>query len=307
MWDDMPLEGVLVSRGADAGPTAENLAWSFLARYRVKTTRDGYALALRQWFEWIRGRGVDPLKAERYQIEVWARELEASGLKLTTVAAKLNGLAGYYRFAQADGYMVKNPMAFVVRPQIQRESTTVGLTRPELHDLVRAAEQSTPQDHLAIMILAYNGVRAGELCGMDIEHLGRHKGAPTVSIIRKGGKRQIIPFAYPTAWALERHLAVHPVGSGALFLTREGNRLDSKSLGRIVKRMYVAAGIGKRGHPHALRHTFVTLSRDAGESDRDIIASTGHADSRMVEFYDRSRDAIERNVTHGLASFVERS
>lgn len=301
-------DATLVADSAQrAQDRAEFAAKAFLARYRVATTRKGYALALRQWFQWCSEHFVDPLHAQRYHVELFAREVEETGRTIATVAAKLNALSGFYKFAVSDGLADHNPMLFVMRPRIERESTTIGLSRTEAADLASAAEASTPHDHAVTLILLYNGLRVSELCGLDVEHLGRHKGAPTARILRKGGKRQEISFAFPTWHGIERVLETHPSRTGAIFLTSEGNRMDRKAVGRIVKRMYLAAGIAKRGHPHALRHTCCTMARDSGEPDRDIIATFGWSDSRQLEYYDRSRDKLERNVTHGVAAYISRA
>ena len=47
------------------------------------------------------------------------------------------------------------------------------------------------------------------------------------------------------------------------------------------------------------------MALDAGQTERDIAISTGHADTRMVAYYDRGRDNISRNSTHAVAAWVE--
>lgn len=298
-------DAVLVTGGPTHQRQADLAVMGFLARYRVPHTRYVYGIALRQWFEFCDTHFVDPLAAQRAHIEIWARLLEENGNQLSTVAGKLNALAGFYRYTFADGLIDRDPMVHVRRPQIQRESTTNGLTRTELADMLNLAESTSHQDNALLCVLGLNGLRVSEATGIDLEHFGRHRGQTTVQILRKGNKRQIVPFAYRTAWAVEQLIGDRTIGP--LFLTREGNRLDRKAAGRIVKRIALACGITRRIHPHSLRHTFVTLARDAGVSDRDIIASTGHSDGRMVEYYDRGRDKIERNATNAVASFVERA
>ncbi len=81
--------------------------------------------------------------------------------------------------------------------------------------------------------------------------------------------------------------------------------MDRRGAARVVARVVRQAHITKRITPHSFRHTFVTLALDAGQRERDIAASTGHADSRMVAYYDRNRDAIARNSTHAVAAWVE--
>lgn len=50
--------------------------------------------------------------------------------------------------------------------------------------------------------------------------------------------------------------------------------------------------------------TFVTLSLDAGMTERDVAASVGHADTRLIAYYDRARDNIARNTTNAVSAFV---
>lgn len=299
-------EAVLVGSDRHGREEAEMCALGFLARYRVEHTRYTYGVALKQWFGWCAEHFVDPLAATRAHIEIFARELEATGRKLSTVAAKLNALAGFYKFAHADGIIDRNPMIHVMRPTIERESTTQGLTRPEFADMLKLAEATSLQDHALICLLGYNGLRVSEALNLDADHLGQHQGQTTIRIVRKGGKRQELVVNYRTAWAIHQ-LIESRGGVGPVFQSRMGNRMDRAGAARVVKRLAKAAGVTKNIHPHSLRHTFVTLCRDSDVPDRDIIAATGHADSRMIAYYDRGRNDLARNATHALAVFVERA
>ena len=283
---------------------AEMHAMAFLARYRVEHTRRSYEIALRQWFGWCEQYDLDPLEAERKHIEVFARELEATGRRVSTVATKLNALAGFFKYAWIDGLIPANPMVHVVRPSIQRTSTTLGLTRTEFADVLKVAAETPARDHAIILLLGFNGLRVSEVCGIDIGDLDRWQGQRTVNITRKGGKRQTIPLAPRTAWQVE--LCQGDRHTGPLFLDHTGaRRIDRRAIGRIVDRVIRDAGIRKRITPHSFRHTFVTMALDSGQKERDIAASTGHADSRMVSYYDRGRDSIARNATHAVAAWVE--
>ena len=282
---------------------AETHALAFLARYRNDQTRRGYETTLRQWFQWCRQADIDPLEAERHHIELFARELELTGRLVSTVASKLNALAGFYKYAAIDGLITTNPMTHVARPTIQRVSTTTGLTRTEFADLLRVAVDAPPRDHALICLLGLNGMRVSEACGIDVDDIGRHQGQRTVKILRKRGKVQVVPLAPRTAWQVEQVMGDRV--TGPLLLTRDGHRLDRKTAGRIVSGLVKQAGISKRITPHSLRHTFVTMALDAGQAERDIAISTGHTDSRLVSYYDRGREAIGRNSTNAVAAWVE--
>jgi integrase len=51
------------------------------------------------------------------------------------------------------------------------------------------------RDHALASLLALNGLRISEALGADIEELDFERGHRTLRILRKGGKRVIIPLA----------------------------------------------------------------------------------------------------------------
>lgn len=305
MTTDIHLTGgELLGPGSHRGYSrAEMHGMGFLVRYRNARTREHYALALRQWFGWCAAAGIDPLEATRTHIELFARELEMTGRSIATVGQKLTTLAGYYKYAVIDRLIDEDPMVHVARPQIPRQSTRLGLNRPEFANLLNAAEKAPHRDHALICLLGLNGLRVAEVAGIDVEHIERYQGSLVANITRKGGKPQRIPMAARTAWQVEETIGVRT--SGAVFLTRQGLRMDRRSIGRVVKRLCLDAGITKHITPHSLRHTFVTMALDAGVAERDIAISTGHADTRLVAYYDRGRDSIHRNATHNVSAYVQ--
>jgi len=60
---------------------------------------------------------------------------------------------------------------------------------------------------------------------------------------------------------------------------------------QVVRRLARDAGLPhpERVHPHALRHTAVTLALDAGAQGVDVQDMAGHSDPRTTRRYDRAR------------------
>ena len=283
-------------------------AAAFLASYR-EPTRALYAMNLRQWFAWCSERGITPLEAQRAHLEVWARELEdVKGLKLSTVANKLNTLCRFYRCCLGDRLITNSPAEFLRKPKVPRQSTTNALTRSELLAVLDTAQNSgNRQDHAFLAFLAFTGLRIGEVCRLDIEHLGRVGGYRTVEVDREKRNRSgTIPLAPRASWALDLWLGDRT--EGPLFCKRYGERLDRKAGDRIIQRTLKAAGIkGKRITPHSFRHGFVTLSLDAGVNVRDMVNSMGYSDSKMITYYDRNRESLPRHASHLMSAYVEGS
>lgn len=52
--------------------------------------------------------------------------------------------------------------------------------------------------------------------------------------------------------------------------------------------------------PHSLRRSFVTLARDLGMPDEEIMAMTGHSDPTMIDYYDRGRRQRDGAAGHAV-------
>ncbi|MBM4313289.1 MAG: tyrosine recombinase XerD, partial [Deltaproteobacteria bacterium] len=85
-----------------------------------------------------------------------------------------------------------------------------------------------------------------------------------------------------------------------LFLSNRGMRMNPRGVARVVERLVLRSGIGRKISPHALRHTFATHLLDAGADLRSIQEMLGHKSlsttqkyttvsvSRLMEIYDRA-------------------
>lgn len=302
--DNTVIPAVLSERSVTVDEIA---ASAFLVRY-PEPTRSGYRLSLKQWFAWCYSHELAPLAAERSHIELWVRELlEKRGNKASTVNGKLNAVSGFYRLAKMDGRIGDNPCDYLKRPYVEHVSTRQALTRTELQRCLEAAKASSDLDHALWCLLAYNGLRISEACGIDIEHLGNHQGQPTVYVSRR--KRNLsgeVPLAPRTAWSMK--LLIGSRKSGPIFRKpRKPERLDQKSANLIVKRIAKKASISKRITPHSLRHTCITLALDAGATTRDIRNTMGYTDDRPVAYYDRNRQDLVRNSGLLVSAWVEAS
>lgn len=281
---------------------AEAAALGFLAGYRSENTRAAYGRDLRAWFLWCAAQPVPVLEAGRSHAEVYARHLEAQGRTPATVSRVLSTLAGFYRYATEEGYVDRNPLAYVRRPKVPTISQTLGLDRSEAASLIRAAEEAGPRDHVLACLMVFNGLRVSEVCALDIEHLSTERGHRVLTITRKGGNTERHPLAPVTAAAVEA--ATEGRTSGPLLLANDDGRLDRHDAARIVRRLTRRAGVTKPITPHSLRHTAATSALDAGAPLRDVQDMMGHADPRTTRRYDRARGSLDRHATYALAAHI---
>lgn len=283
---------------------AEQVANAFLLGY-VERTRSAYQSDLRAFFTWCSAHDLNPLAASRAHVDAFARQCgEIDGLSSATVARRLSALAGYYRYALSEDLVDRSPVEHVKRPKVGSETTSTGLDRDELHELLAVASADGPRTQALVLLLALNGLRVSEALSTNVQDLATERGHHVVKITRKGGKRQTVPLAPRTAEAISTLIAERT--SGPIFSTSTGKPMDRPAVWRTLRRLARQAVPAKAGsiHPHDLRHAFVTLSLDTGASLRDVQDAAGHADPRTTRRYDRARYNLDKHPTYALAGIV---
>jgi site-specific recombinase XerD len=274
----------------------------FLAGYSG-TTRDAYALDLRQWVTWCAGHDLEVFAVRRAHIELFARFLEEEGKARATIARRLSTITSFYRYCVEEELLAHSPATHVRRPKVSYESNATGLDRNQLGMFLVQAGLCGGRDHALACLLALNGLRISEALGADIEHLGLERGHRTLTIRRKGGKIVTIPLAPRTSRAVD--LCVGERDEGPILLNRDGTRrLDRHAATRIVKRLAKRGGIETPISPHSLRHSFITAALDAGVALRDVQEAASHADPRTTMRYDRARGSLDRHATYIVATYV---
>lgn len=199
-------------------------------------------------------------------------------------------------------------------------TNTEVLSMTELEALLNQVNTRTPtgaRNYALLQLMAQTGIRCGEalqVSAADIrqEDWGTNGDRVRVWALRlprratKGNQdRQALPLTAATRQALEvwqEKRAALGIGDGPLFCTvSEGKRqagfatgegelvpgkaLDSRYVRDLVKRLAEKAGIGRRVHPHMLRHTALTELYDKTRDLRLVQTVAGHTTSRMTERY----------------------
>lgn len=197
------------------------------------------------------------------------------------------------------------------------EQTEV-LSAAELEGMLAQINTATPsgaRNYALLQLMSQTGCRCGEALNVTNADIRREQwlGVPGwIWVLRlpkratKGCRdRQGIPLTAATRQAIEvwqGRRAELGIGDGPLFCTIShgarpagfatgdgelvpGRALNSRYVRELVARLAERAGIGKRVHPHMLRHTALTALYDRSRDLRMVQTVAGHADSRMTERY----------------------
>jgi integrase/recombinase XerC len=208
--------------------------------------------------------------------------------KKSSIARKISALRSFYKYLVREKVMNSNPAKHVATPKLEKPLPST-LTVDEAFRLVESpAGDEKPQrsrDRAILELLYSSGIRVGELVTLNLEHLDRDLGI--VRVMGKRRKERIVPVGSKAIGALNRYLEERgQVGEkDPLFLNSRGERLTSRSVGRIVKHYTGRSGIYRNISPHSLRHTFATHLLDSGADIREIQEMLGHASLSTTQRY----------------------
>lgn len=164
----------------------------------------------------------------------------------------------------------------------------------EVDALLAAPDQSRwegRRDRVLILLAVQTGLRVSELTGLSCRDVTLGAGA-SVLCEGKGRKQRAVPLTEPVeallhVWLAERAGRL----DDPLFCTRTGRRLSRDAVAlRISTHTATAAQtcpslLGKRVHPHVLRHTCAMTLLQAGVDTSVIALWLGHAGVRSTDAY----------------------
>ncbi len=168
------------------------------------------------------------------------------------------------------------------------------LAEEEMHRLFEAVKDS-PRDSAIVHVLAFCGLRVGELCHLLLEDLEFERNVLHVRS-GKGDKDREVVMEDRTRAAIDRYLTERTLSGTSnprLF------PVGPVTVERIVRRAAQSAGIPRRVTPHMLRHTLATALLSRGCDIRYIQKLLGHASVATTQIYTHVdtqslRDAYQR-------------
>lgn len=175
------------------------------------------------------------------------------------------------------------------------------LSQNQVRQILYACD--TYRDYAIIKTLASSGVRASELCDLDVNDIDLDD--RTLHIQQgKFDKEGIAQISESCTEAIEKYLKRRESQSEPLFLSRSDNRLTRSGLLQLVKRRAREAGIEQTVNVHMFRHYFATSMIENGADVSVVKDLMRHEDiastmkylhlsgEALAEQYDRYVDDI---------------
>jgi integrase/recombinase XerC len=259
--------------------------------HTVKSYREDLIQALGFFREREGSRSLDPKQINARLLRAYLAWLHDKGYAKTTTARRLAAVRSLCRFLCREGTLQSNPALALHGPR-QEKKLPQFFTEDKLKELLLApAAQSAAglRDRAILETLYSAGLRVSELTGLDLDDLDLDDGLATV---RGKGKRERLAVLGPQAeaalrqWlAVRQDQQVRARAAQAVFISRKGTRLASRSVGRLLEKYLKAAGLDVGASPHTLRHSFATHLLDRGADIRSVQELLGHRSLATTQIY----------------------
>ncbi|MDO8716034.1 MAG: tyrosine recombinase XerC [Dehalococcoidales bacterium] len=273
-----------------------------------------YTTDLVDFFDFLRKQSVASLKdIDRNVLRDYLSDLMGRGFVKGSIARKLSAVRSFYRYLLREEMVQVNPVKDTSSPRLDRRLPEF-LTNEEMVRLIETPDLSTPlgqRDRALLELLYAAGLRVSELARLNLEKvdLDTHE----IRVWGKGSKERLTRIGEPAAQSLTTYLndgRLNLLGrksTNALFVNRYGTRLTERSVQELLDKYARIVGIGKKIHPHMLRHTFATHMLNGGADLRVVQELLGHASLSSTQIYTHVSKSQARKVylsAHPLAKEV---
>ncbi len=233
----------------------------------------------------------------------YAAALHEAGYARTSISRKLASLRSFYRYAQRQQLCESNPAKPLRNPRGQRKLPHF-LSSEEIGRLLSAPKRSDPlglRDRAILETMYSAGLRVSEVVGLNDGDIDFEDAIARVR--GKGRKERLAPLGKYALEALHAYLRTRrlspqaPQGREApVFVNRFGQRLTTRSVGRLLEKHILACGLDSRTSPHTLRHSFATHLLDRGADIRSVQELLGHKSLVTTQIYTHVSTANLREV-----------
>ena len=253
-----------------------------------------YTHDLRHFVDFLKTRPIESLKdVNKHVLRDYLSRLMEQGFFRSSIARKLSAIRSFFDYLLREGILSSNPANTTSSPKLDRRLPSF-LTIEQVVQLLSAPDLSKAAGlrDCAIMELLYSGgLRVSEVVNLNLEHIDL--GSGEILVRGEGSKERVVLIGEPAKAALRNYLSEGRTQlfgtrirlTKAIFINRRGDRLTERSVQIRLNALAKRAGIGKRVHPHLLRHTFATHLLDGGADLRVVQELLGHANLSSTQIY----------------------
>jgi integrase/recombinase XerD len=300
-WQHSGLPDVIKRAGPKA---ALRTVEFFTAQIRNANTRQAYARAVVDFFNWCDDRNLELETITPFAVAAYVEELQIEH-SAPTVKQHLAAIRMLFDWLVAGQVIPVNPVATVRGPKhIVKHGKTPVLTSDQARMLLDSIDTGTIiglRDRAVIGVMVYSFARVSAAASMRVEDFFLNGKRWWLRLHEKGGKRHEVPAhhnaefylnAYLNAAGIleqKRSMLFRSLGRDRQLTTAGLHRTDVL---RMIKRRAVAAGLPPSTCCHTFRATGITAYLENGGTIEKAQQIAAHESPRTTKLYDRTSEEL---------------
>ncbi|HQO04227.1 MAG TPA: tyrosine recombinase, partial [Spirochaetota bacterium] len=208
-----------------------------------------------------------------------------------TLARSLAAIRQFYNFMSTTNSSMENPTVKIETPLIEK-SLPDFLTAKEVDALLGSISEDEVfelRDKTIFELLYSCGLRISEAVELtlgEFDFINRF-----ITVKGKGNKERIVPISNEAVRLMKKYLKEsRPVIIGNrisdyIFISKKAEKLNRKSVWRLLKGYVERTDITKNITPHTLRHSYATHLIENGADLRSVQELLGHVDISTTQIY----------------------
>ena len=236
--------------------------------------------------------GVEPQDVTEENLRSLFKQLNETGIAVTTQCRILSGLRAFFRMMVVDDVIPDNPAEHIAMPTRPKHLPDV-LDDSEIEAIQKTFDLSLPgpaRNYVMVEVLYGCGLRVSELVNLKLSNIYAEE--QMLQVFGKGDKERWVPINPRALKLLQDYILTLrsqlPVVQGEekyVFLNLRGRHLSRIAVFQFIKEAVEKAGIHKIVSPHSLRHSFATELVQNGADLRAVQEMLGHENLATTEIY----------------------
>jgi integrase len=266
----------------------------------ASATMERYEQSAKKLLSFLGARADHDLNVVSRQLLVEFRAAVSKELAPGTANLVLGHVRMIFKAAKRDAYIVENPAEFLSHVH---NSGSEGRRPFTIAQIQRVLELADPEWRSLILCGFYTGQRLYDLAELTWDNVDLVRGEIRLKT-RKTGKRLILPIAEPLKKHLEEFCQsdtpgapLHPRAFGVVSSQGRSSTLSNRFVDLLVQAGFreqkvKGSGQGRSARRpsgglsfHSLRHTAVSLLKDAGVPEAAVMEMIGHDSEQMSAHY----------------------
>ncbi|MBP2057998.1 integrase/recombinase XerC [Lactobacillus colini] len=230
-------------------------------------------------------------QVSRRDIEIYLQEL-TNNISQTSKLRKMSTLRSFFGYLSRRDILKVDPTETISLKSGEKKLPEFfySYELKKVFSSLNANDSLTIRNKAMFELFYATGMRVSEIANLKLDQINFD--LKIILVHGKGNKDRYVAFTDRTKESVMLYLdnsrgqlLAKNEDKGYVFLNSKGKKLTSRGIEYIMQKVFTAAGVGGKVHPHMLRHSFATELINNGADLRSVQELLGHESLSTTQIY----------------------